>query len=372
MKKMIFLGSLLSILLAVNCFAVGSGVGVRSIAMGGTGIATANDITAAYFNPAGLMYGPENFEAQAMAGGAISGLMSVAESLGQPDKFIVDNFDKDIRTSGSISAGLGVSVKKVGLSVFANGNANFHKPANALAMNFNANVEAYAPLTLGSTFSTPGLPFASMSVGVNLKSITVASVIANVNQNNLINGTGSITNSIGSGFGFDIGAQAKITPLITVGAVIRNLSASTSIVTKTQTISVDAQPDGSAKSTTTDLPDARSTYNPPAEVGVGAGIVIPITGTLLAMDLENYSSPDPDHPKESLSHTDTHLGVEQGVLFNMVMLRAGYYTYGVTADSFWTYGLGFNLGPVDLGVAAANSVKDSNNSISSAQLGMAF
>ncbi len=372
MKRSIFLGIIVSLFVASNCFAVGAGVGARSIAMGGTGIAIANDITAAYFNPAGMMFGPENFETQVMAGGATAGLASLAESLSKPDQFIVDNFDKDIRTSGSISAGLGFSVKKVGLSVFADGTANFHKPANALAMNFNANVEAYAPLTIGSSISTPGFPFASMAVGVNLKSITVASVIANVNQNNLINGTGTISNSLGSGFGFDIGAQAKITPLISVGAVIRNLSASTSVLTHTQTISVDAQVDGSAKSTTTDQPDVRSTYNPPTQVGIGAGIVIPVTGTLLAMDLENYSAPDTDHPNESISHTDTHIGVEQPVLFNIVKLRAGYFNYGVTADSFWTYGLGLNMGPVDLGVAAANSVTDCNNSIASAQVGMAF
>jgi hypothetical protein len=58
MKRMMLFVPVFALLLAVSCFAVGAGLGVRSMGMGGTGIATANDITAAYFNPAGLMYGP--------------------------------------------------------------------------------------------------------------------------------------------------------------------------------------------------------------------------------------------------------------------------------------------------------------------------
>jgi hypothetical protein len=180
--------------------------------------------------------------------------------------------------------------------------------------------------------------------------------------------------SSGSGFGFDIGAQAKVTPLITVGAVIRNLSASADLLTKTTAVTLAPDPGDPTKAVVTEgaETETKSTFTPPAEVGVGVGVVVPITGTLIAVDLENYSFPEDNNQNKSASYTDTHIGLEQGVLFNLVMLRAGYYTESPTEDSYYTYGLGFNMGPVSLGVAAANSVKDSVNSIASVQLGAAF
>ncbi len=75
---------------------------------------------------------------------------------------------------------------------------------------------------------------------------------------------------------------------------------------------------------------------------------------------------------KTTSYSDTHLGIEKGFFLNTLMLRAGYYTYGPTSDTFYTYGLGLNVGPASIGVAAANSVKDSVNSIASAQIGVAF
>jgi len=374
MKRTMFLAFVLLLVSAVGCFAIGTGVGVRAMGMGGTGIATANDITAAYFNPAGLMYGPENFELQIFAGGATQGLNEIIEMAGSTTNFLENTYANDLNVGGSLGLGLGTSVRKVGLGAFVNGAVNISHKANTLAYSSYLTTMASVPLTLGSTFSTPGLPIASMSVGVNLKALAILNASANVSQTSLVTGEGSMSTSLGSGFGFDIGAQGKITPLITVGAVIRNLSASANVLTKRNTITVNPDPSDPTKAVVTEVeqPDVKSTYTPPAEVGVGVGVVVPITGTLIAVDLENYSFPDENNENKSASYTDTHIGLEQGVLFNLVMLRAGYYTDGPSEDSYYTYGLGFNLGPVSLGVAAANSVKDSINSVACAQLGAAF
>ena len=51
MKRSLFLVSMFLLMLTFHCLAIGAGIGVRSIGMGGTGIATANDITSAYYNP---------------------------------------------------------------------------------------------------------------------------------------------------------------------------------------------------------------------------------------------------------------------------------------------------------------------------------
>jgi hypothetical protein len=118
--------------------------------------------------------------------------------------------------------------------------------------------------------------------------------------------------------------------------------------------------------------EQKSTYAPPTEVGVGAGVVVPITGTLVAMDLENYSLPEKNNENKSASYTDTHIGIEQGFFLNLLMLRLGYYTDGPAEDTYYTYGLGLNMGPASVGIAAANSSKDSNNSIGMAELGVEF
>jgi hypothetical protein len=374
MKRSIFIVPILVLMFAVSCFAVGQGLGVRAMGMGGTGIATANDITAAYFNPAGLMYGPENFECQTSVGAATQGLNEIMELASSTTDFIQNTYASDLSTGGSLSFGLGGSVRKVGLSAFANGAVNLSHKANTLAYDAYITTLASVPLTLGSTFSTPGLPFASMSVGVNLNALAMLNASANVNQISLVTGEGNMSVSSGSGFGFDIGAQAKITPFITVGAVIRNLSASTNIITKTKTVTVNPDPSDPTQALVTEgaETETKSTYTPPTEVGIGAGVIVPITGTLVALDLENYSLPENNNENKSASYTDTHIGIEQSLFLNLLMLRAGYYTYGPAEDSFYTYGLGLNLGPANIGVAAANSVKDSVNSIASAQLGVAF
>jgi hypothetical protein len=364
------------ILISSSCFATGAGFGTRSIAMGGTGIAACNDTNAAYFNPAGLMFGPENFQTNISAGGATGGLQDIIDLMSENENFITNQFENDITLSGSLNMGLGLSARKVGLGAFAHGFAVFDKPAFSLgdpigSIKFNmlSVVQYEVPLTIGSSFTTPGLPIASLAVGVNLKSLGEMTYYSDVTA-----GHGTQAIAVGSGFGFDIGAQAKVTPLIMVGGVIRNLSASMDRTIKTKNIYVDPA--------TGDITDeaevqTKNSEAPAPEVGVGAAIIVPITGTLIAMDLENYSSPDLSDPdkinlKVKESYTDTHIGVEQGILFNLIMLRAGYYTDSPNQDTYITYGIGINGGPASLGLAASNSQKDFHNSMAMIELGLAF
>ena len=363
MKKLA-LSIIVLTLFASASFAVSYGFGARNIAMGGCGIATANDITAAYFNPAGLMYGPGIFEAQMFAGGTLAGISSLQDMLTSGDDFIKDNFDEDIDFPVSISGGLGLSFNKVGLSAFGLGNALINKPpANQQKFSTFALINGNVPLTLGSTFATPGLPIASLSVGVNLKAIMEQYISLSAAA-----GVGKKVEMSGSGFGFDIGVQTKITPLISLGAVIRNLSASTNRVTKSTDITVDT----SGQITDGTETEKKSSYTPAPETGVGVGVVVPITGTLIACDLENYSYPDNNNVNKSTAFTDTHIGIEQGFFFNLVMLRLGYFSYGAGEDNFYTYGMGINAGPASINLAAANSQKDFQNSIAMTQIGIAF
>jgi len=373
MKKISFCLILL-LAFASSSFAIGAGVGIRSMGMGGCGIAIANDITSAYFNPAGLMYGPENFECQLLAGGATQAISDITEIMSDQsnsDNLINNLLPKEFNVGASLAGGLGFSVRKVGVSALATGYTSFSKKADSLDMNINGQVNGSVPLTLGSVFSTPGLPIASMAVGVNLKSLYDIGFSTNISSKTAT-ATGSTSYSVGTGFGFDIGAQAKITPLISVGGVIRNLSASESITTKSKTLTATIDAGGNAVVAEGEEVEEKTSYTPAPEVGVGVGVVVPITGTLIACDLENYSFPDKGNKNKSVSYTDTHIGIEQGFLFNFVMLRLGYYTDGPAEDTFYTWGMGLNLGPATMGIAAANSPNDCNNSMGMAQMGMAF
>jgi len=367
MKKLSIFALIMAIY-AGSAFAVGAGVGARAVAMGGTGIAIANDVvSAAYFNPAALMYGPENVDIQLAGGGATQSIVNLAESISAGSDFIANNFDKTLSVNGSVAGGFGFSVKKVGISAIATGFGNFNKPANSLTFDMLGNANVCVPLTLGSSFSTPGLPIASLAVGVNLKAIGIAQIKTNVVKSG-VTGIGTMEQITGSGFGFDMGVLAKVTPLLSLGAVVRNLSASANVTNKSTLLTVTAAGDVNPGTET----ETKTTYTPAPETGIGVGVVVPITGTLIACDLENYSMPKNGDLNKSESFTDTHIGIEQGMLFNMVMLRFGYFTYSAFEDSFYTWGIGFNAGPASLGVASANSVADSNNSVAMAQLGLAF
>jgi hypothetical protein len=327
--------------------------------MGGTGIATANDISAAYFNPAGLMFGADNIDCQAFVGGTTGQIQALSDAAANPDYF-ANNFDTTLDINAMAHLMAGVSVRKVGITILASGNGSFTHPANSTSSGaVLANATVMAPITLGSSFGTPGLPVASIAFGVNLKPIQTfgGGVIVHSGP-----GNSTQVSSTGSGFGFDIGMETKVTPLVTVGAVVRNISSSVSTKTKTQHVTV--LPDGTLTDVGNETSDTSADTIPP-EVGIGVGVSLPVTGTLVAVDAENYGIAG------DKSYDDFHVGIEQG-LMGTILLRAGYFTDGPAEDAFYTYGLGFNLGPANIGFAAANSTKDSVNSVASAQVGVAF
>lgn len=349
-----------------SAFAIGAGYGMRGMAMGGTGIAIANDvISAAYFNPAGLAYGP-NFDAQFFAGGDQQ-LITAAQN----KKFLSDNFDADMNLNGAKAmAGVGLSFKNVGVSVLADATGTLnHKGGDVWRGVANAQVVASTPITLATEFSKPGTTDsneASIAVGLNLKPI------------NLYGGGLDFTTPVfatqtqmtGSGFGFDLGMQTKISPKVSFGVVVRNIATSYTYTTKKQGGTIDGFGEfspypGSTFEVTSNGPDTLA-----PEVGVGFGFGNPETGTLVALDVENYSYADSGNKNQSLSATDIHLGVEQGLIFNGVVLRAGYFNYSPTNDIFYTYGVGVNAGPLNVGLAATNSQKDENASSSLIQVGI--
>jgi len=345
------------LLMSATCYAVGAGIGLRSIAMGGAGIALADDTSAAYFNPAGLMKAPD-WGTQAYLGGAQSNMAQIFEALSKGDKFITDFFDKDLMANANFGGGAGFIVSKVGFSMITEGLFEFDKPANSLNMRYGGSLTETFPLTIGSTFSTAMLP--EVAFGVNIKPVLRQSVITSVVSSGAT-GIGTMEAGLASGFGFDVGAQAQITPWLTGGVVIRNLASSMNSDVTKQDITVYPITGTVESGAETKL---KASSSLPTELGIGLAGIVPSTGTIIAGDLEYYSRND-------TSYTDLHLGVEQKLLFNALALRLGYFTYGALSDAFITYGVELDLG-FSLGFAAANSTKAVENSMAIVGFGTVF
>ncbi|MDI3280464.1 MAG: hypothetical protein QJR13_03760, partial [Bacillota bacterium] len=142
------------------------------------------------------------------------------------------------------------------------------------------------------------------------------------------------TTSIASqatGFGLDLGVQAKLTDLLVVGLKVQDLVSQASGTTKTSTETIDAYGN---RTTTESTQDWRPDLSPKLRAGVAFR---PPTGTTLAADLEQDGT--------------LHLGAEQNLLWNALSLRAG----AILAPNQLTEyraGLGFNLWALHLDVAA--------------------
>jgi hypothetical protein len=343
-----------------SAFAVGTGFGMRGMAMGGTGIAVAGDvISSAYFNPAGLANG-SNIDAQLFAGGN----PDLIAAAGNKD-FLSDNFDADMNIkNASAMAGLGISLRNIGISVLSNATGSLsHNGGSTLSGGANAQVLAVVPVTLATKISASGSNESSISVGLNIKPVQLYGGGLNI----LLGGAVQSQLS-GSGMGFDLGMQTKLNPNVSFGAVVRNIATSYTFTRRTQLGTID----GAGNFTSVGLESTKKGTDTIApEVGIGFGIGMPATGTLIALDVENYSYPDQNDLNQSISTNDIHIGLEQGI-FNAIVLRGGYFTYGPTSDTFYTYGIAMNIYPFDIGMAAANSSKDKNSSSTLIQVGVAL
>jgi hypothetical protein len=343
-----------------SAFAVGAGFGMRGVAMGGTGIAIASDvISAAYFNPAGLANG-SNFDAQVFAGGNPD-LITAAEN----KDFLSDNFDTNMNiNNATATAGFGLSLKNIGVSVLADGTGTLsHNGGSIISGNANAQVVASMPITLAMASPTSDKSDSSMAFGLNIKPIQLYG-----GSLGFLLGVAAQSQLTGSGMGFDLGMQAKLSKNVSFGIVARNIATSYSFTRKTQLGTINGSGDFTPSGLET---SSKGTENLAPEVGIGFGIGLPDTGTLIALDMVNYSYPDKNDLNNSISTNDLHIGVEQSI-FNAVLLRAGYFNYSPTSDTFYTYGVGMNIAPFDIGVAVANSQKDQNSSSSLIQIGMAL
>ncbi|KPJ69009.1 hypothetical protein AMJ44_04905 [candidate division WOR-1 bacterium DG_54_3] len=369
MKKIVLACMLLGLCISsVYAFPSGSipyGVGAKYAAMGGAGAAIVDDISCAYFNPAGILK-TGSFGLKIGAGAATEGmneLIKASSGANDPAKFFSDNFDKTVNINGGLNTMIGLNISKVGLSVIPITTLVLSKPTagTIVGSSITASAAYEAIATLGYGLSFPGLPFASLDLGANIKSV------------NSIDGSSTVTSATSStdqvttlsGIGFDIGAKASIDTLaipLSVALVMKDIGET--LKGKTKTITTTYNPitgDITNQSETeTDAPDHTS----PTTLVIGASTKVPGVGLRVALDIDSVSG-------SGSSYSVTHLGIEYPLLV-MVALRAGVISGGPGGSiSMTTLGAGFDLG-LGLNIAMMIDGKNSKNNSTILDFGFAF
>lgn len=343
------------------------GVGARATGMGGVGIATANDITAAYYNPAGMQRSGI-FDGKLSFGYAMNDLDVLVDALssaGDPITFADKFYDKNVDSSGQALGIAGFQINKmIGISVVPTARVVANKAANTVDSTFIGRGGYTGIITLGHTLDIPGLPFSSLAIGGNIKLITDAS------GNASISGavppapvTTEATLSTGSGVGFDLGAQGEIDipgfSTVSVGIVLKNVLETINYNDKTVQYLVETGPPDPGKATITGESETTRSYVSPMIIGVGASTTIPVFGTLIASDITMVGGDD--------GETSMSFGAEQPVL-GIAVLRVGMSTGSESSVSF---GGGIRAG-VNFDIAYVIDSEDTRANAVVFELGAAF
>jgi hypothetical protein len=313
--------------------------------MGGAGVATARDMSLAYYNPAAILT-TNTAGFMASAGVAYDGLdklIAAAGAAADPAKFITDNYGNKILVNGNINGIIGGSINKIGISVLPTLMLNFDKQANTLNINnASAGVGYAVPLTIGHSFGLPGLP--SLNIGANIKYLGGMSGTINVAG---LAGTKKVSNI--TGFGLDVGALMVFDiPAVTslsVGLVARDLGETINTTDQNWNLTVNPLTNNF---TETAQPDTSSSKPQDPSYALGAAGTIPVIGLLAAADYETGNG-----------FSNTHLGVEYPLLAGLAALRAG--VASGTAISYTTFGAKVGIPFFTLNAAYVADGKNTKN-----------
>lgn len=352
-----FLIPLLLVAFLISASSAQVFIGSRQAGMGGTGVASATDLSAVYYNPAGLMKAG-NFEFKLSLNPSYTDYQNVLDAFNSstdPSTILQDNFAKSLSFRGNLAGMAGININKIGISAIIlplgntadtlSGNNTIFLSKGALALQGSATyaVRYDTVLTLGYTFALPMLP-ASLDTGVNIKSVNAAygtiSAVAGDASSPYIKGTGS-------GTAFDLGARTSLdVPVVgslAVGLALRDVGGQINYTRKQQMYYFNAT-QTITKGAETALADQSVTLDP--ITAIGAAATIPAINLGVAADLEMTSG-----------ETITHLGLEYPLVPGLLIGRVG--MASSPSISKTTLGAKLSMPFLTLDVA---SIIDGNNS----------
>lgn len=315
---------ILSLSLVSAAAAESRGFGARSLGMGGAFTAVADDATAAYWNPAGLSQ---------------VRYFSFTPSLGvkgDPQK-AMDGLDLDNRsqlpplTAGdaALDGMVGLNLNGLGFNVMAY--SDYHVVENTGETIGTADGSLAASVTLAREFTDV------LALGTNVKYLHMKGLQINNDANDpSVPERNYVEKADANGLAFDVGALFKLGKVVRVGAALRNLGP-------------DLEFAGNRRNYVNQGVTAYEyTEELPTSLSMGASVSPPLTGLLVAADVERYFESG-----ESVYR----IGVEQTVL-NVVKLRAGAGKSSLGDELALSAGIGFQVGPAMVDVAVVGDNHD--------------
>jgi hypothetical protein len=367
--SVLLLSFIASVGLALPSGLIPAGIGAKYSAMGGAASAIVDDITCAYYNPAGIVKA-KNIELKIGAGAANDAAGQLTSTFGNtsdPAKFLADNFGKDLNINGGFNAIVGLNTGKVGLSVIPVATLNLQKAAGTIVGTAVGLSNIEGLLTLGYNFGVPMFP-AGLDVGASIKS---GNLIGATSTGTAIPGGFTSTDQIQtySGVGFDLGASANLDiPFMPLSAAIVLRDIGETLKGKVKNITTNYNSSGAITSQTTSSETDGPDITIPATTVIGVAGTIPVYNIKVALDLDNIAA---SSSYGNAAYSVTHLGLEYPLL-GIIALRAGLVSGGNGGSiSQTTIGAGFNLGAV-VNFAMIFDGKNSKNNSTSIDCGFAF
>jgi hypothetical protein len=347
-----------------------TGFGARAVGMGGAYTAIADDESAAYWNPAGVT---QTSHFRFAAGGGYHGDFDKLKNAIEDIRDDQMPNREDLNGNYSLTALVGFTSKHLGLNVYSDSLLTTSESAtqeiNATMNNIN-----YGLVTVAGRFGKSK----KLSVGVNLKAVAAGygevklpalPDLADYDLNNAADVlllqaaadayTASTAYNTAKGTACDLGFLYQLTSRISLGFTTRNLYSQVDPETGTKTTYGLTANYSDPNVPTLEMVTKNTTnYTHPIEIPKSyvLGLAFrPFKHTLLAADLENITDSANDQ-------TRLHVGLEQTVLWNLLSLRLGYFTYKDDAtfedSTGYTAGVGFNLWIINCSVAGIKTDED--------------
>ena len=318
----------------------------RPYSMGGAFTAVSDDAAALIFNPAGL-YQSGRIGFLASGGLVADDVFQYGELAESIDKFSVDaesprEFLESLPEEVNLT-GQGLLGFKLG-SAGAGGNFQARiksdKDDSGASYNYQLHQDGRMGLS-GDIFTIPAeVGIASYGVNIRYQRLTRGEYELEINDSEPFQREWQATDS---GFAVDGGLMLQMTPMVKLGVMIENLwAADLTLASNERFYKYDENVGWELEGEN----ERKENYSPARSSRIGVSARVPVIGTTLAADIDNF----PVLTEDKAGDPILYLGIENDMLFQLVTVRGGTYKEP-DGERVLTAGFGLNFagGSADLG-----------------------